>query len=66
MSFMGNHAHMVNLFGNIKANFSHRIDNFSFGDNSDLVHNALNFDLKITQSGKTKYLVKINKLFYNF
>ena len=36
------------------ANFSHRIDNFSFGDNSHLVHNALNCDLKTTNSGKKK------------
>ena len=36
----------------IKAsNFSHRIDDFSFGENSNIVHNALNFDLKTTNSG---------------
>lgn len=33
------------------SNFSHRIDNFSFGDNSDLVHNALNYELKIAEKG---------------
>jgi hypothetical protein len=35
----------------IASNFSHRIDDFSFGENSNLVHNALNFDLKTTNSG---------------
>ncbi|CAF0916962.1 unnamed protein product [Brachionus calyciflorus] len=55
VSFMGNHAHMVNFLAQTKANFSHRIDNFSFGDNSNLVHNALNFDIKVTESDKTSF-----------
>ena len=36
----------------IAYNFSHRIDEFSFGDHSDLVHNALNYDYKTTDIGK--------------
>ena len=42
----------------IATNFSHRIDDFSFGDNSHLVHNALNFDLKIANTGLTKNFVR--------
>ena len=55
MSFFGNHAHMVNILAQTKSNFSHRIDNFSFGENSNLVHNALNFDIKVTESERTSF-----------
>lgn len=54
-SVMGGHAHVIPMFGNTQFNFSHRIDDFSFGDNSHLVHNALNFDLKIAENFQTEY-----------
>ena len=37
------------------ANFSHRIDEFSIGENSDLVHNALNYELKTSHDIRTMY-----------
>jgi hypothetical protein len=36
----------------IELNFSHRIDKFSFGDENELIHNPLNFEMKITKSRK--------------
>jgi hypothetical protein len=60
ISFFGNHAHVVNMMSNTPSNFSHRIDDFSFGDNSNLVHNALNCDLKTTDSDKTSFQYFIN------
>ena len=37
------------------SNFSHRIDKFSFGENCELVHNALNHELKVTNLANIMY-----------
>lgn len=60
VSFFGNHAHVVNMFNNAPSNFSHRIDNFSFGENSDQVHNALNYELKLADKENTMFQYFVN------
>lgn len=64
INLMGTHAHALNMNPNMNrinsVNFSHRIDNFSFGDNSHLVHNALNYDLKIVKGTQTKFMYFIS------
>ncbi len=66
INFMGQHAHSLQMNQPKSSNFSHRIDNFSFGENSDLVHNALNFDLKISQDlRKYSYFISVVSLDIN-
>ncbi len=48
------------------SNFSHRIDKFSFGENCDLVHNALNHEFKVTKLRKLIKLTKIINKIFNF
>jgi len=55
INFMGQHAHSLQLNQPRFANFSHRIDNFSFGENTHLVHNALNYDLRISGEDSKRY-----------
>lgn len=47
INIMGQHGHALNMGQRSAANFSHRIDNFSFGEYSNSVHNALNYELKV-------------------
>lgn len=37
------------------TNFSHRIDEFSFGENTNLVHSALDYELKVNHDKSTMY-----------
>lgn len=55
VNIMGQHGHALKMFQNGAANFSHRIDNFSFGDNTNLVHNALNYEFKVDKTKRTIY-----------
>lgn len=55
MNIMGQHGHALKMFQNGAANFSHRINDFSFGDNTHLVHNALNYELKVDRNLKMTY-----------
>jgi len=57
INFMGQRAHAINMnAGGVRAsNFSHRIDDLSFGDNPHLVHSPLKFELKLAESPKRLY-----------
>lgn len=57
INFMGQHGHAT---PNSRSNFTHRIDEFSFGENTDLVANALNYELKVATSLKSRFVYFIS------
>ena len=48
---MRGHAHLTTLFDDNEANFSHRIDRFSFGDPHGSIIQPLEGDEKVTDNG---------------
>lgn len=55
VNIMGQHGHALKLMQSGATNFSHRIDEFSFGENTNLVHSALNYELKVNHDKSTMY-----------
>ena len=54
---MRGHAHLTTLFDDNEANFSHRIDRFSFGDPHGSIIQPLEGDEKVTDNGKVNVLI---------
>eukprot|EP00093_Oithona_nana_P009997 09997.XXX_278508_277250_1 [CDS] Oithona nana genome sequencing. len=52
---MRGHAHLTTLFDDQDANFTHRIDRFSFGDPHGSIIQPLEGDEKITENSQMKY-----------
>ena len=50
---MRGHAHLTTLFDDNEANFSHRIDRFSFGDPHGSIIQPLEGDEKVTDNGNS-------------
>ena len=63
---MRGHAHLTTLFDDAQANFSHRIDKFSFGEQHGSIIQPLEGDEKIDFNANNKYQYFIEVLFPTF
>ena len=63
---MQGHAHLTTLFDDAQANFSHRIDKFSFGESHGSIIQPLEGDEKIDFNANNKYQYFIEVLFLLF
>ena len=52
---MRGHAHLTTMFDDNEANFSHRIDRFSFGDPHGSIIQPLEGDEKVSENNQIKY-----------
>lgn len=61
---MRGHAHLTTLFDDIEANFSHRIDRFSFGESHGSIIQPLEGDENIAQSSNAHSKFEEKKSFF--